>query len=137
MRKKWQVRYFVVTTHYLKYFADAQKADLKAALDLHDLSSAGVGEGEGANILTLVVDGQSVMLQAPTAKEATKWVDALKGFVAQESVPEGDEGAAEEEEEGGAAVEGKKGEAGKEEEKKKGEEEAAPAAEEAAAPAAE
>ena len=39
-RKAWQARFFVVAGHYLKYYADERKAEVKGAVDLGGLRSA-------------------------------------------------------------------------------------------------
>ena len=43
LRKRWQKRHFEVAGHYLKYYADASKAELKGAVDLKEATPSSRG----------------------------------------------------------------------------------------------
>ena len=42
--KSWQTRYFVLAGHYLKYYADASKSDVKAVADMNELQNIELNE---------------------------------------------------------------------------------------------
>jgi hypothetical protein len=80
----FQERYFAVTGHYLKYFADEGKRQgdqVKGAIDLGTVLDVRVGQA-GGNEDTNTVDitlaeGDVLTLQTQTVEEAYEWVSAL------------------------------------------------------------
>ena len=91
-RKTWQARFFVVEGHYLKYFGDERKAEMKGAVDLNDLQSclradetlsagaAGTAQRElhlaFASLSGDAADGLSVVLRLPYADSVGEWAGA-------------------------------------------------------------
>jgi hypothetical protein len=79
--KKWQARYFSLSTHYLKYFADSKMEAIKAVVDMSKLEV--LEHALASREFRLVVDGVLLQLKAPSATEATVWVAALRPFAAR------------------------------------------------------
>ena len=82
-RKRWQKRYFSARGHYLKYFADDSKAEVKGALDLNAIQSCTIEE----TVMLIVELGEDVVpmqLRAASAEDAVKWAEVLNSGVQDE-----------------------------------------------------
>ena len=91
-RKRWQLRYFSLRGHYLKYYADNRKAEVKGVIDMACVDNVDV---EG-NMITLDLGGSPLQLRADGAEEgedggkamspeqeASKWGAIFEVFAAQ------------------------------------------------------
>jgi hypothetical protein len=78
LRKKWLTRYFAVGGHYLKYFKDQMKQDVKAVIDLNFLSKMSI---PSESCFDLVVNGALIQLRCPNASEFEQWEKCLQGFL--------------------------------------------------------
>ena len=87
-RKRWQKRYFSARGHYLKYFADDTKAEVKGALDLYAIESC-IIEDSTVLIVELGDDVAPMQLRASSPEDAVKWAEVLNSG---NKVQRGDEG---------------------------------------------
>jgi hypothetical protein len=78
LRKKWMTRYFAVGGHYLKYFKDQMKTDVRAVIDLNFLSKMSI---PSESCMDIVVNGALIQLRCPNAGEFKQWQKCLQGFL--------------------------------------------------------
>ena len=85
---RWQKRYFQLVGHYLKYYKDEHKlndANLRAATDV---LLTHVDHTNGSNKFEVrLPEGKPMVLQAPSALEAMKWVQTILSTQEHEESP--------------------------------------------------
>ena len=72
-RKRWQLRYFSLRGHYLKYFPDRHMAEVKGVVDMACVRGV-IVEG---NMITIDLDGAPMQLRADGAKEGEDGGEAM------------------------------------------------------------
>jgi hypothetical protein len=117
--RRWQARYFSLRGHYLKYFADARKSEIKGILDLQTAVECYPSKQEGAFVVKFGGVGKgSIKLRAAGDAEARKWMVAFRAFTGQSEAEKDAAGAAaaaavsgddEDDDKGGEGEEGEKG----------------------------
>ena len=96
-RKTWQTRYFAVEGHYLKYYLDARKKEVKGAADLAELRTClradeTLAAGASSKALREVhvafaslsddgTDGLTIVLRLPTVNVVVEWTEVFAQFV--------------------------------------------------------
>ena len=93
--RRWQARYFSLRGHYLKYFADARKSEIKGILDLQTAVACYPSKQEGAFVVKFGGVGKgSMKLRAGGDREARKWMVAFRAFTGQSEAEQDAAGAA-------------------------------------------
>eukprot|EP00937_MAST-01D_sp_MAST-1D-sp2_P007207 g7207.t1 len=84
-RGKWQRRYFSARGHYLKYFPNDLKTEVKGFLDLTGVEACAVEDAAAGGCvfaLDMGAGAPPMKLRAPDAEERTKWAAVFERFAA-------------------------------------------------------
>ena len=84
MFKRWQKRYFVVASHYMKYYeseSDSKsEAKLKGTIDLKEVVKAELF-GYASEVFMLHTSSDVTKFKASSPEEAAEWNDAIKAIL--------------------------------------------------------
>jgi hypothetical protein len=75
----WQRRWFVLSSHFLKYYGGQDKQKLKGALDLRDLRNISIGNNSA--MLVEFGDDSIYQLRSGDATESAEWLRVLSSFM--------------------------------------------------------
>eukprot|EP00935_MAST-01C_sp_MAST-1C-sp1_P001570 g1570.t1 len=75
LMKQWQSRFFELAGHYLKYYGDKGKDELKGTVDIASMTDIAVSGTQ----ITIEVQGKKILLKGKSPQEAELWEAEIRG----------------------------------------------------------